>query len=120
MPMIQVKMNNRYIMYFSVFAVLARRTFISVVLCSYLPQNVNDLDCASTFPPTVPKLVSQKEKRERCCLYVLRVIRARGLLFASSRATALIADSLASTESPSPTHFPAAPEAGYIQLQGPY
>lgn len=63
MPMIQVKMNNRYIMYFSVYAVVARRTFISVALCSHLPQNVNDLDCASTFfPPTVPKLVSQKKK----------------------------------------------------------
>lgn len=34
--------------------------------------NVNDPDSASTFSPTVPELVSQKEKRERCCscLYV--------------------------------------------------
>lgn len=49
-----------------------------------------------------------------------RVIRACGPLFASSRASAVIADSLAS--SPAPTRFPAAvaPEAGYNQLQGPY
>lgn len=73
--------------------------------------------CQHFFSPTVPKLVSQKKKMLFVC-----VIRACGPLFASSRVTALIADSLASTESPSPTHFPAAaaPEAGYIQLQGSY
>lgn len=85
-------------------------------LCPHLPQNVNDLDSASTFfSLQSPKLVSQKKKEEM--LFVC-VIKACGPLFASSRATALIADSLAST--PSPTHFAvaAAPEACYIQLQG--
>lgn len=89
-------------------------------LCPHLPQNVNDLDSAGTFfSQQSPKLVSQKKKEEM--LFVC-VIKACGPLFASSRVTALIADSLASTESPSPTHFPAAaaPEAGYIQLQGSY
>lgn len=53
------------------------------------------------------------------CMF--RVIRACGPLFASSRAAALITDRPVATETPSPAHFlaAAAPEAGYIQLQGP-
>lgn len=63
MPMIQVKMNNGYIMCSSVCAAVARRTFISLALCSHLLQNVNGLDSASNISPhTVPKLVSQKKK----------------------------------------------------------
>lgn len=54
MPMIGLKMNNSYIMYFSVCAVVARRTFISVALRSHLPQNVNDPDSASTLSPQSP------------------------------------------------------------------
>lgn len=72
--MIQVKMNNRYIMYFSVYAVVARRTFISVALCSHLPQNVNDLDCASTFfPPHSPQTSKSKEKGKDVvvCMYCM-------------------------------------------------
>lgn len=122
MLMILVKMNNRHIMHFSVYAVVARRTFISVALCVHLPQNVNDPDSASTFLPTVPKLVSQKKKGKMFLFVCMRVIRARGPLFAFSRAIAVIAHRLASTELPAPAHFPAAvaPEAGYNQLQGPY
>lgn len=76
MPMIQVKINNRCIMHFSLYAVLARRTFISVALWSHLPQNVNDLYSASTFfffSRTVPKLVSQKKEGKMLlfvCMYV--------------------------------------------------
>lgn len=52
----------------------------------------------------------------------MRLIRACGPLFASFRATAVIAVSLASTVSAAPTHFPAAValEAGCNQLQDPY
>lgn len=96
MPMIQAKMNNGYIMYFPLYAVVAR-TFISAVQCSHLLQNVNDPDTARTFfLPTVLKLVSQKKMRVTLLFVRMRVIRARGPPFASSRATALIADSLAS------------------------
>lgn len=56
-------MNNRYIMHFSVYAVVARRTFISVALCSHLPQNVNDPDSAGTFfSPYSPQTSKSKEK----------------------------------------------------------
>lgn len=66
-------MNNSYIMYFSVYAVVARRTFISVALCSHLPQNVNDPDSASTFsPPHSPQTSKSKGKRERCCSCLYR------------------------------------------------
>lgn len=73
------------------------------------------------FLLTVPKLVSQKGERRLVLFVCMCVIRTCGPLF-SSRAAALIADSLASIESPSPAHFPAAaaPEADYIQLQGPF
>lgn len=75
------------------------------------------------FFPTVPKLVSQKKKGKMLFLFVcMRLIRACGPLFASFRATAVIADILASTVSAAPTHFPVAvaPEAGCNQLQDPY
>lgn len=85
----------------AVYAVVARRTFISVALCSHLPQNVNDPDSSSTFFfPTVPKLVSQKKKGKMLFLFVcVPVIRAGGPLFTSSGATALIAHGLASAVS---------------------
>lgn len=41
---------------------VARRTFISVALCSHLPQNVNDPDSASTFSPHSPQTSKPKEK----------------------------------------------------------
>lgn len=123
-PMIQVKMNNRGIMHFSVCAVVARRTFISFSLCSHLPQNVNDPDSAGSFSPQSPNQQVGR-KRERCCtcLYVCVLSEPVGLsLFASSRAAVFIADSLASTESPALTRVPVAvaPEASREKLQGPY
>lgn len=46
----------------TVYAVVARRTFISVALCSHLPQNVNDPDSSSTFFPHSPQTSKSKEK----------------------------------------------------------
>lgn len=73
--------------------------------------------------PHSPQTSEPKEKGKMLFLFVCtRVIGARGPLFASSGAAALIADNPASTEPPSPARFPAAvaPEAGYNQLRGPY
>lgn len=124
-PMIEVKMNNGNIMCFPVCAAGCSKDIYSsraVLTPSWKCKWPSFCQRISHHADAVPKLVSQKKKGEMLlfvCMF--RVIRACGLLFASSRATALIADRPAATETPSPTHFPAAaaPEAGYIQLQGP-
>lgn len=58
-------MNNRYIMYFSVYSLyllwLLEGHLFFVALCSYLPQNVNDPDSASTFPHS-PQTSKSKER----------------------------------------------------------
>lgn len=124
-PMIEVKMNNGNIMCFPVCAAGCSKDIYSsraVLTPSWKCKWPSFCQRISHHADAVPKLVSQKKKGEMLlfvCMF--RVIRACGLLFASSRATALIADRPAATETPSPTHFTAAaaPEAGYIQLQGP-
>lgn len=83
---------------------VARRTFISLALCSHLSWKCkwpSFCQRISHHTDAVPKLVSQKKKGEMLlfvCMFP--VIRACGLLFASSRATALIADRPAATETP--------------------
>lgn len=125
-PMIQVKMNNGNIMCFPVCAAACSKDIYfsrAVLTPSWKCKWPSFCQRISHPAHAVPKLVSQKKKGEMLLLLVcmFRVIRAVGPLFASFRATALIADRPAATETLSPTHFPAAaaPEAGYIQLQGP-
>lgn len=107
--MIRVTMNNRCIMYFSVYALNIVWLLEDIYFCCAVLTPSSKCKWPRFFQPffpTVPKLVSQKKRGEMLFLFVCkRLIRARGPLFASFGATAVIADSLASTVAAAPTHF---------------
>lgn len=102
--MIQVKMNNGNIMCFPVCAAgCSKDIYFSCAVLTPSRKCKWPSFCQriSHHTDAVPKLVSQKKKGEMLlfvCMFP--VIRACGLLFASSRATALIADRPAATETP--------------------